>query len=149
MWENEYLAEFREMIINDYGMTIKSITSRNPQATAILEWVHQAIGNIPRTFKVQKMVLDEKNSMNGILVSTMFALRATVHTTTQYTSSKLIYGLDSIINWRHGVDWESIRKQKQDVINKGNISENRNQINNTYKQRDKVLLQYAWKKKFN
>ena len=34
---NEFLAEFREMIINDYGITVKPITSRNPQANAILE----------------------------------------------------------------------------------------------------------------
>ena len=27
---NEFLAEFREMIINDYGITVKPITSRNP-----------------------------------------------------------------------------------------------------------------------
>ena len=37
---NEFLAEFREMIINDYGITVKPITSRNPQANAILERVH-------------------------------------------------------------------------------------------------------------
>ena len=84
---NVFLAEFREMITNDYGITVKPITSRNPQANAILERVHQTIGNILRTFKVQNMVLDDKNPWNSILTSTMFALRATVHTTTQYTSA--------------------------------------------------------------
>ena len=39
--------------------------------------------------------------------------------------------------------------QKQNLINKGNNRENRNQINNTYKQGDKVLLKNAWKTKFN
>ena len=95
---NEFLAEFREMITNDYGITVKPITSRNPQANAILERVHQTIGNILRTFKVQNMVLDDKNPWDGILASTMFALRATVHTTTQYTPAQLIFGRDSIIN---------------------------------------------------
>ena len=80
---NEFLVEFREMIINDYGITVKPITSRNAQANAILERVHQTIGNSLRTFKVQNMVLDDKNPWDGILASTMFALRATVHTTTQ------------------------------------------------------------------
>ena len=89
---NEFLAEFREMIINDYGITVKPITSRNPQANAILERVQQTIGNILRTFKVQNMVMD------GILASTMFNLRATVHTTTQYTLAQSIFGRDSIIN---------------------------------------------------
>ena len=85
---NEFLAKFREMIINYYSITVKPITSRNPQANAILEQVHQTIGNILRTFKVQNMVLDDKNSWDRILASTMFALRATVHTTTQYTPAQ-------------------------------------------------------------
>ena len=33
--ENEFLAEFREMIINDYGITVKSSCSGNPQVNAI------------------------------------------------------------------------------------------------------------------
>ena len=44
------------------------------------------------------MVLDDKNPKDGILASNIFALRATVHTTTQYTSAQLIFGRDSIIN---------------------------------------------------
>ena len=78
--------------------------SRNPQANAILERMHQTIGNILRTFKVQNMVLDDENPWDGILASTMFALRAMVHTTTQYTPAQLIFGRDSRINRRHKVD---------------------------------------------
>ena len=98
---NEFLAEFREMIINDYGITVKPITSRKPQANAILERAHQTIGNILRTFKVQNILLDNKNPWDGILASIIFAVRATVHTTTQYTPAQLIFGRNSIINWRH------------------------------------------------
>ena len=79
----------------------------------------------------------------------MFALRVTVHTTTQYTPAQLIFGRDSIINRRHEIDWETIRKQKQNLINKGNERENRNRKNHTYKQGDKVLLKNAWKTKFS
>ena len=57
---NEFLDE-REMTINYYNITVKPITLRNPLANAILEIVHQTIGNILRTFKVQNMVLDNKN----------------------------------------------------------------------------------------
>ena len=57
---NEFLAEFREMIPNDYGIKGRANTSRNPQANTILERVHQTTGNILCTFKVQNMVLDEE-----------------------------------------------------------------------------------------
>ena len=66
------------------------------------------------------MILGDKNPRNGILASTMFALRATVHTSTQYTPAQLIFGRESNMNRRHDVDWEVIRKRKQDDINKGN-----------------------------
>ena len=105
-----------------------------------MEKVHHTIGNILRTFKVQNMVLDDKNPWDSILASTMFVLRATLHTTTQYTPAQLIFGRDSIINQRHDIDWETIGKPQHDPINKGNERENRNQINHAYKQGDSVLL---------
>ena len=137
---NEFLAEFREMIINDYGIMVKPITSWNPKAKAILERVHQTIDNILCTFKIQNMVLDDENPWDGILASTMFALKAIVHTTTQYTPSQLIFGRGPIINRRHDVDWKIIRKRRQDLINKGNEHGNHNQINHMYKQGDWVFL---------
>ena len=50
------------MTINDYRIKVRPITSRNPQANAMLERLHQTIGNILRTFKVQNMVPDDENS---------------------------------------------------------------------------------------
>ena len=122
---NEFLAEFKELIEKDYGILIRPITTRNPQANAILERVHQTIGNIIRTFKVNKMVLDDENPWNGILATTMFALRATVHTTSQYTPAQLVFGRDSILNVRHEANWKIIKERKQKLINKGNERKNK------------------------
>ena len=58
---NEFFMESKTMIQADYGITVKPITSSNPQANSILERVHQTIGNIIRTFKVQDIVLDDEN----------------------------------------------------------------------------------------
>ena len=59
---NEFLvAKLREMIVNDHSITVKPITSRNPQADALLERLRQTIGNILLTFEVQNIVLDDKN----------------------------------------------------------------------------------------
>ena len=92
------------MITNAYGIMVKPITSRNPQANVILERLHQTISNILRTFKEQNMVLDDENLWDGILAFTMFALRATVHTTTPYTPAQLIFERNSIINRRNQVN---------------------------------------------
>ena len=47
------------------------------------------------------------------------------------------------------VDWETIGKRKLDLFNNGNKHENCNQINHTYKQGDKFLVQNAWETKLN
>ena len=86
----EFLAEFAQMVRNDYGLKIKPITTRNPQANAIIERVHQTIGNIFRTFDVQSMA--SNGPWGGILAATMFAVRATFHTTLQASPMQLVFG---------------------------------------------------------
>ena len=60
------------------------------------------------------MVLDDENPWNRILAFTMFALRVTVHTTTQYTPAQLVFKQDSVLNTRHKANWQLIKKRKQD-----------------------------------
>ena len=73
------------MIVNDYGIKRKPITVRNPQANAIVERIHQVIGNIIRTFELQTNYLDEDEPWQGILSATAFAVCLTYHTTLQKT----------------------------------------------------------------
>ena len=47
------------------------------------------------------MVFDDDDAWDGILASTKFTLRATVHTTMQYTPAQLVFGQDSILNICH------------------------------------------------
>ena len=54
---NDFHDKFREMIIDNYGIMVKPITSRDPLANVVLENFHQTIGNILHTFKVQNMAL--------------------------------------------------------------------------------------------
>ena len=89
------------MMSNHYDIKVRHITTRNPQASAILERVHQTIGNIIRTFKIQGMVLDEVSIWDGILATMMFAIRAKVHTTMQHTPAQLVFGRDLIMNTCH------------------------------------------------
>ena len=99
----------------NYGINVKPITSRNPQADSISERIHQKIGNIIRIFKVEDMVLN---------ASTMFVLRATLQTTMQYTQTSLVFGQDLILNTRHETNWQITEKHKQDLVNKRNQQEN-------------------------
>jgi hypothetical protein len=58
------MAEFAEMIENDYGIKRKANAVPHPQANAILERVHQTIEYIIWTFSKQNM--DVENPWVGI-----------------------------------------------------------------------------------
>ena len=75
------MAEVTEMLEEDYGVHISRITTRNPQANAIIERVHQTIGNMIRTFFENDTDLDDSNPFAGLLSAVVFATRATIHTT--------------------------------------------------------------------
>ena len=136
----DFLAEFADMIEKDYGIKLKRITARNPQANAIIERAHQTIGNVLRTFQVQNTILDKDDPWSGILAATMFAMRATVHTTLQATPSQLVFGRDSMLNITHDTNWKLIKERKQKMIRAGNVRENCTRIPYDYKIGDKVLI---------
>jgi transposase InsO family protein len=128
------------MIKEDYGVKAKPITVRNPQANAIIERVHQVIGNIIRTFELESTYLDETDPWKGILSATAFAVRSTFHTTLQSTPGQLVFGRDMIFNIKHTANWEYIKQRKQQIIEKNNKRENAKRIKHTYKVGDKVFL---------
>ena len=136
----EFMAEFITMVRDDYGIKRKPITTRNPQGNSILERIHQTIGNIIRTFHVQETVLDNEDPWSGILAATMFATRATVHTTLNNTPCQLVFGRDAILNISHKADWKIIRDRKQKLINRNNLRENAKRMNHTYNVGDNVLI---------
>lgn len=143
----EFMAEFAKMVKEDYGVTKKPITTRNPQANAIIERIHQTIGNILRTFDIGEV--DEADPWSGILAATMFAVRATCHTTTQATPMQLVFQRDAILNIPYQANWERIRKRKQDKIRENNQRENKRRLTHTYRREDKVLYKREAGAKFD
>ena len=141
----EFMAEFAKMCREDYGLKRKPITTRNPQANAIIERIHQTIGNIIRTFDVQH--IDDKDPWAGILAATMFAVRATYHTTLQASPMQLVFGRDAILNINHTTDWEHIRQRKQERINENNKRENAKRHPHQYQLGDRILLRRKKKSK--
>ena len=136
------------MIRNDYGVKGKPITVRNPQANAIVERIHQVIGNIIRTFELQDNYLDEDDPWKGILSATAFAVRSTYHTTLQKTPGQLVFGRDMILNIQHTANWEYIRERKQRLIKKNNQHENAKRIPHEYKEGDLVMLKKGTENKY-
>ena len=78
----------------------------------------------------------------------MFALRATVHTTTRALPAQLVFGRDSIMNIQFQADWNAIKEFKQTRIRKDNQRENAKRIPHEYQAGDQVLIKASetkWK----
>ena len=116
--------EFKRMISEDYGIEQKPIMGRSLQANAIIERVHQTIGNMIHTFNLEENFLDGNDPWSGILSATAFAVRSTYHTTLRATPGQLVFGRDMILNIQHIANWKAIQDHKQMIINKNNEHEN-------------------------
>ena len=128
------------MLRNDYRCTLNCITTRNPQANAIVERVHQTIGNMIRTWFVDDPDLDGPGPYNGLMAAIAFATRATIHTTLNATPCQLVFGRDAFLRMGFHADWETIGARKQARINENNARENAKRVAHTYRIGDKILV---------
>ena len=87
---NEFKGLFRELC-NNYGLKRKPTTDYNPQSNAIIECVHQVLGNMLRTFELENRELDKNNPFEEFLTATAYAIRSTYHTTLQATPGQNIW----------------------------------------------------------
>jgi len=96
------------MIEEDYGITRRGKTIRNPQANSILERIYQTLANIIRTFEVQESNLsnDARSPWDGILSEAIFALRASYHAILEATPCRLVFGRDAILNVKFKANWQ-------------------------------------------
>ena len=134
----EFMPEFDKMCHNDYGLKRKPMKTRNTQSNASIKQSHQTIGNIIRTFDVYNII--NKHPWSGILAATIFAVRATYHTTQKSYPMQLEFGWDEILNINHVAYWEHIRQRKKLRIIRNNKCENMHQNNHQYKFGDKILV---------
>ena len=74
------MSKIANMLEEDYQITRKPITTRNPQANSILEQAHQTISNILHMFQASSSELELEDLWKGILSADIFAMQSIVHT---------------------------------------------------------------------
>ena len=85
-------------------------------SNAILERIHQVLGNLVRTSNIQQTYVDKNDPWMGILAAAAFAICSTISGQKGYSPGQLIFGHDMIFPIKHRVDSELIRQQKQTKI---------------------------------
>jgi hypothetical protein len=111
---SEFQAELSVLLKNEYRITKKVITTRNPQANSMVERVHQVIHQLIRTISIKgKTDLDKLYfGWNGVMSAVRRAVRSTIHTTQCATPTQLVFGRDAILNVAFEADWQYIKERR-------------------------------------
>ena len=108
---------------------------------AVLERIHQVLGNMVRNFKISNQIyFDKDDPCTGILSAEAFEIRSTTNIQRGYSLGQLIFGRDITLPIKHTVDWELTRHLNQMKMKKYNIRKNRYIVNYSNKVRDDVMI---------
>jgi transposase InsO family protein len=107
----EFKAEVQVALKDEYGITVKKISTRNPQSNSIIERIHQVVGDMIRVQNIRdKHDLDKDFGRTGVLSAIRQAVRSLVHTTTRATPTQyLVFGRDALLNVSFQADWDYIK----------------------------------------
>ena len=144
----EFAAEVRDKINTEYGINKKLITTRNPQANAVVERVHKTVHQMLDSMDIKgKSDLDEHFGFTGILSAIRRAVSTVVHTTMRATPSQLVFGRDALLNVSFEADWQYIKARKQKLIVQNTIKENAKRVPHTYNVGDTVMIRLHTQRK--
>ena len=136
---SEFKDVFRKLCTN-YGITPKPSSEYNPQANSTIERVHLTLGNMLRTFELEKQDLNEDDPWSSFLTSVAFAIRSTYHTVLEATPGQLVFGRDMVLPIQFKADWAAILQRKKEQTAKDNARENKNRTPHVYHTGDLVIL---------
>ena len=87
-------------------------------SNAVLEWIHQVIGNLVQTCNIIQYCIDKYDPWSRISAAAEFEIISTTDRIKVYGPGQLIFGRDMILPIKNTVDWELMRQQNQTQINK-------------------------------
>jgi transposase InsO family protein len=132
---------FRNALREEYGIELRLITTANPQANAVVERIHQVIGNMLRTMDVANCYLlpPPYDPWAGLISAIAFAIRSTWNSSMRATPGQLVFGRDMMLNIRHLVDWHYMQTRRQKIASENNARENAKRVPHNYEVGDLVL----------
>ena len=95
-----------------FGVKFKPTIIDNPQSNAIVERVHQIVGNMLHAHNLNEYDFDEIDPWGLILNDVVYPIRTTHLTSTKASPSQLLFGKDMLFNITHTTNWENITPQK-------------------------------------
>ena len=85
------------------GITAKPSTSINPTSNAVLEWIHQVLGNLVRNYNITQTYVGKDDPCSGILSAVAFEIFSTTNRLKSYSTGQFKFERDVIVMIKHTV----------------------------------------------
>ena len=141
MYDNgsEFKLNF-EYLCDSYGIKRKPTTIKNPQLNAILERVHQVLGQMLCTAEIDMADSVTLDDVDVFLDNAAWAIRSTYHTVLKASPGVAIFGRDMLFDIPFKADWNKIGDHRQRQTDLSTAHENKQRVDYDYKIGDKVLV---------
>jgi hypothetical protein len=129
---SEFKLNF-EYLCETYAFKRKPTTVKNPQANAILECLHQVLGQMLRTSKLDMAKKITPDNVNVFLDNAAWAICSTYHTILKAPPGAAIFGQDMLFNILFTADWNQIGDYRQCQTDLSMAHKNSKQVDYDYK----------------
>jgi hypothetical protein len=122
------VSEFKlnfEYLCDSYGIKRKPTTIKYPQANAILEHVHQVLGQMLRTAEIDMAHSVTPDDVDVFLNNAAWAICSTYHTNLKASPGVAIFGRDMLFDIPFIADWNKIGDYRQHQTDLNTACENK------------------------
>jgi hypothetical protein len=91
-------------------------------------------------FELEEGDLGQNNPWGACLQACAYGIMSTCHTTLHVSPGKFVFGRDVIHDIRFQANWDRIKHNKQNIIEKSHKRENLNTLKHTYKVGYRILM---------
>ena len=123
----------------NYGILSMPTTVKNLRANNPVERLYLLMGDMLRTsqsFIVECWIDEQKIALQAVT----WAIRSTIHSTSNDITVELVFGRDVVIQTKILVDWKRVVINKEAIVKKGLIRENKKRIDHTYQVGNYILI---------
>ncbi len=136
---SEFKLNF-EYLCETYGIKRKPTMIKNPQANAILEHLHQVLGQMLCTYELDMAETITPDDVDVFLDNAAWAICSTYHTVLKASPGAAIFGHNMLFDIPFIADWNKIGDYRQHQTDLDTACINSKQVNYDYKVGNKVLV---------
>lgn len=138
----EFMGWSFQSMLEHNNIRGRPTTTKNPQANAICERMHQSVGNSLRVLRQMNPPVGAVNAiglLESALANAMYATRSSYHSSLMTTPGAMAFQRDMVLNIPFQADLNLIQQHRQHLIDERLIQSNRKRFTHDYQPNQEVL----------